>query len=138
MNKTLFRQKSIERISSPEQLNDYLRVTTPTVWVALAAVILLLAALLVWSSVTSIESFAAGIARAEDGVLTVSFDDQEKAQFTKAGMDVSIGGLKAVIHTIGLDDHGNIIAVAKTTLPNGTYEAKVGYDNTQIIDLLLN
>ena len=39
---SLFRQKSIDRVSSPEQLNDYIRVTTPSVWLALIAIILLL------------------------------------------------------------------------------------------------
>ena len=45
----LFRKKSIDRVSSPEQLNDYIRVTTPSVWLVLLAVILLLIGLLIWS-----------------------------------------------------------------------------------------
>ena len=36
---TVFRQKTLERISSPEQLTDYLRVTNPGIWAVLAAVI---------------------------------------------------------------------------------------------------
>ena len=31
----LFRKKSLERISSPEQLNEYVRVSTPSVWLVL-------------------------------------------------------------------------------------------------------
>ena len=38
----LFREKSLETIESPESLNDYLRVTSPGVWIILAAVIALL------------------------------------------------------------------------------------------------
>ncbi len=45
----IFRKKSLERVSSPEQLNDYIRVTTPSVWLVLIAVILLLVGLLAWS-----------------------------------------------------------------------------------------
>ena len=48
----VFRQTSMDRIQSPEQLNDYLRVTDPSVWVLLAAVIVLLAGVLVWGSFT--------------------------------------------------------------------------------------
>ena len=48
----IFRQKSMERLSSPEQLNDYLKVTNPAVWVVLAAVIFLLAGLFIWSFFT--------------------------------------------------------------------------------------
>ena len=46
---SIFRQKSIDRVSSPEQLNDYSRVTSPSVWLVLLAIILLLLGLLAWS-----------------------------------------------------------------------------------------
>ena len=42
MEESLFREKSIERISSPEDLSNYLHVTRPSVWLILAAVILML------------------------------------------------------------------------------------------------
>ena len=45
----LFREKSLETIESPESLNDYLRVTSPGVWLVLAAVIALLRGGIVWS-----------------------------------------------------------------------------------------
>ena len=35
--KSIFRQETLDRISSPEQLSDYLRVTTPGLWVIFAA-----------------------------------------------------------------------------------------------------
>ena len=43
MDNKLFRQSSMDRISSPEELNEYLRVVRPSVWLALAAIIMLLA-----------------------------------------------------------------------------------------------
>ena len=39
MGKTIFRQKSMQKITSPEQMNDYIRVSNPSVWMILAAVI---------------------------------------------------------------------------------------------------
>ncbi len=50
----LFRKKSLERVSSPEQLNDYIRVTTPTVWLVLLALVILLAGILVWGVLGSV------------------------------------------------------------------------------------
>ena len=38
--KPLYRKESLEQIQSPEQLNQYLRVTNPVVWILLSAVIL--------------------------------------------------------------------------------------------------
>ena len=43
MSDQIFRKKSLDRISSPEQLNDYIRVANPGIWMILAAVIILLA-----------------------------------------------------------------------------------------------
>ena len=45
----LFREKSLEAIESPEALNDYLQVTSPSVWLVLAAVILVLIGAVWWS-----------------------------------------------------------------------------------------
>lgn len=45
----IFRKKSIERISSPEQLHDYIRVTTPSVWLVLIAIIILLVGVVIWA-----------------------------------------------------------------------------------------
>ena len=33
-NKSVYRQSSLDRIQSPEQLNSYLRVTNPSAWTA--------------------------------------------------------------------------------------------------------
>ena len=44
----LYREKSLNRVAQPEDLNDYIRVTTPSVWVVLIAIILILAAVLGW------------------------------------------------------------------------------------------
>jgi hypothetical protein len=131
-----FRKESVERVSSPEQLSDYLHVTSPTVWVVLAAVILLLASLFVWSSVTAVESYAAGSAEVRGGVLTLTFDDAEKAQNVEVGMNVSVGDLVTPVLSIGHDENGKLLAVADVSLPDGSYEARVGYRSTKIINML--
>ncbi len=51
----LFRKKSMDRISSPEQLNDYIKVTTPSVWLVLVATIIILVGVLVWSMLGTVE-----------------------------------------------------------------------------------
>lgn len=44
----IFRQKSIDKVSSPEKLDNYIRVTTPSVWITLAAILVLLAGAIIW------------------------------------------------------------------------------------------
>ncbi len=53
--RSIFRKKSIERVSSPEQLNDYIRVTTPSVWLILIAIIILIIGTLIWGVFGRIE-----------------------------------------------------------------------------------
>ncbi len=45
----LFRKKAMDRVQSPEQLNDYIRVTTPSVWLVLIALIILLVGVFAWA-----------------------------------------------------------------------------------------
>ena len=56
MNQSIFRQKSLDRISSPEEIDNYMRVTRPSLWLALGVIILLLAALILWSVTARIEA----------------------------------------------------------------------------------
>ena len=55
VKKSIFRKKSLEQISTPEQLDDYIKVTKPSVWVVLIATILLIAGVLVWAVFGKIE-----------------------------------------------------------------------------------
>ena len=48
MNNGLFRKKSMNKVSSPEKLDEYIRVTTPSVWIALAAMVILLIGVIIW------------------------------------------------------------------------------------------
>ena len=48
MANSIFRKTSLDRVSNPEQLNDYIRVTNPSVWMIMCAVILLLTGVCVW------------------------------------------------------------------------------------------
>lgn len=45
----LFRKKSLEHAQSPEDLREYIRITTPPVWLALLASVVLLLGVLAWS-----------------------------------------------------------------------------------------
>ena len=140
MEQSLFRQKSMDRISSPEQLNDYLRVTSPAVWVILTAIILLLAGLLIWSATATINTYAAGTAEVRDGFMTVRFDDPVFAKNVEQGMEISVDGQKqAVVQSVGTDENGLVFATAATALTDGFYASvRVTYKQTQVLRLLFD
>jgi hypothetical protein len=52
---SIFREKSMDRVTSPEALNDYIRVTTPSVWIILAALVSLLAGMIIWSVIGTVK-----------------------------------------------------------------------------------
>ncbi len=56
----IFRKVSLERLSSPEQLDQLMRVTNPKGWLALGGVILLLIAAVLWGFLGSVPNEAAG------------------------------------------------------------------------------
>lgn len=56
MKESIFRKKSLDRISSPEEIDDYMKVTSPSMWIVLAVIVLLLLAVLFWSITGRIES----------------------------------------------------------------------------------
>ena len=49
--KDLFRKKSLDTVSSPEKLDEYLKVTSPGIWAALAACLAIVVAAVVWMAV---------------------------------------------------------------------------------------
>ena len=49
-------EKKKVHISAPDEISDYMRVTTPGVWLTLAGIVLLLAAALIWSVTGRIET----------------------------------------------------------------------------------
>ena len=68
-NKKIFREKSMEQLSTPEQLTGYLRVTGPGVWVVLTGLVILLACLLVWGVFGRLISTVTAPAEVENGTV---------------------------------------------------------------------
>jgi hypothetical protein len=136
--KNLYREQSLNRVSSPEQLNDYLKVTKPAVWAVLIAVIVLLVGVMIWSSFAYIASSVSGTAKVQDGTMTVYFEDQTFAGRVQEGMSVTVGETASTIVGVGRDMEGNIFAQADTILDNGIYQAKVTYKLTQVFSLLFS
>ena len=52
---SIFRKKSLDHISSPEEIDDYIQVTKPGMWLVLAAIVLMLTAVIIWGIAGEIE-----------------------------------------------------------------------------------
>ncbi len=90
MSNSIFRKSSIDRMNSPEQLNEYIRVARPGVWLVLAAIILLLIGVIVWSIFGSVTSVVDVAVFADGGDGLVCYIPADSAEDIRAGMTVTI------------------------------------------------
>lgn len=90
MNKKIFRQKNVDKLSSPEELNDYIKVTNPGVWMALVAIIVLLAGLCTWAFLGRIDTKVLAVAVTEGNNTTACYVDEDQSQKLKVGQEVYI------------------------------------------------
>lgn len=133
----IFRQKSIDRISSPEQLSDYLKVTTPGIWALLAAIILLLGGLFAWSMVGNLETVADGVAVVENGTAQIMVTDTAYSEIT-SGMTVRIGNDEYSIATVEKDEYGRAVAFAPIDKADGKYDVKIVTESIHPIKFLFD
>jgi hypothetical protein len=95
----IFRKSSLERVSSPEQLNEYIKVSRPSVWLILGAVIILLIGVCVWGVFGTLTSTKHGVMVVQ-GNKADCYVSVEEAKAITPGMEVkvvsSVGTITAV------------------------------------------
>lgn len=99
MNDRLFRKSSIERVNSPEQLNDYIKVANPGVWIILLAVVCLLAGTVIWGVFGTIETKVSSTVIVSDGK-AVCYIAQDDISSVKEGQTVTIDGVEGTISSV--------------------------------------
>ncbi len=157
MDKQIFREKSIKRVSSPEQLGDYVRVSNPGVWMVLVAVIILLIGVCVWGIFGHLDTTLCTVAVCKDGKITCYIPDSDIGS-VKAGMKVTVNDKEYEITAVSpspvcitedMDSYilyvGNLQVgqwvyevSADAELDSGTYQAKIITDSTAPISFVLN
>ena len=158
MENGLFRKKSLERISSPEELHDYMRVTTPRLWMLLAAIAVLLIGFLVFASTANMENTTkikvtvenletsgeegAGATAIYYSSLPMSYKD-----VVEAGMKVRIGNEEGKIDLIAMvnsEEGGQEIELLivmdnpSLSLRDGEYDCELVLESTTPISFLWN
>ena len=133
---TLFRKKAMARISSPENLTGYLRVTSPGMWIILAAVIALLVGVFAWSAVGTLETTVDATAIVQDHTAQIVASGQG-ADGLEAGLPLRVASQEFVIASVDYDEYGRATAQAEVSLPDGTYDATIVVEQTRPIEFLL-
>lgn len=160
MNDKIFRKKVIDRMSSPEQLNDRIKVTNPGVWMILAAIVILLIGICVWGIFGKLETKLTVAAESHDGQ-TVLYVKESDISSVKENMSVSVNDDtdntydilsisqtpvavtdeidEYARHTGGLD-LGEWVYIVQIdgTLPDGVYKAQIVTDSVSPLHFVFN
>ena len=157
MDKSIFRKKSIERISSPEQLGDYIRVSNPSVWIILVAIIVLLAGACIWGIFGTIETKITVPVIAEGGNLT-AYLEEEQAGAVNDSMTITLDDKEYQITGVStkpiqidesFDSYAMHIggfqkgqwvyeAAARSDAADGTYEASIVTESISPMSFVFN
>ena len=157
MNEQLFRKKSIDRVSSPEQLDAYIRVANPGVWLVLIAIAVLLVGVCVWGILGRLDTTVNAVAVCENGAVTLYVKDED-GNGVRAGMEVRIGEDTAAVTAISpmpikaqteLSDYAchmgsfgaeDWVYAVRTdaNLPDGVHSAKIIVESVSPMSFVVN
>jgi len=157
MDDSIFRKKSLERVSSPDSLNHTIRVTQPAVWLLLVALILVLVGFFVWSIFGTLNSTVDAVIVSKDGNIGCYVSEQDASEVA-TGMDVVVGAQVGelgnavdershfaseidsyVVHKGNFDPNEYIYYYEVAgDVPEGTYAGKVITDKINAISFLWN
>lgn len=157
MENKLFRKKSLEKISSPEELHDYMQVTSPRLWMLLSAIAALLVGFIVYASTVTMENTMKIQVDVQFVDFTEEFQEQSGLQnYTlvsaklpasqmnqvDVGMTVRIGKETGKVSFVAIEEN-EITLIIETNknilpLPDGSYDAELVLESTTPISFLWN
>ena len=139
MSEEIFRQKSLDRVKSPENLDDYIRVANPGVWLLLISVIILLAGVCVWGVLGHIDSTVPTTVRVENAQVTCRIAE-ENVSSVRVGLVVKFAETEALI--TGMEEQGEdgclCTLFTGTSLVDGYYDGKVVIESYKPSSFILN
>ncbi len=134
MNNSLFREKSIQKVQSPENLNEYIQVSNPGIWIIMVSITFLLLGLCIWGCFGELRTVVQGKAVSENGVVSFYVFEDNDAEI-KPGMSVELGGRKGTISQVS----DNVCVVEMDELlPSGTYSGEILVESIHPISFLFN
>ena len=155
--KDIFRKKAVDRVNSPEQLNDYIRVTSPSIWMVLAGVICILAGAIVWGIFGNLYTTVDGAGIVYDRNLTVYIRTADRPN-VEEGMTINCNGTTTTVRSVGeqpvrvTQDMGEFVlqtaglqdgewaypVEADTELPDGSYAASIVTEGIHPISFIVH
>ena len=140
MSEEIYRKKSLERIKSPESLNDYVKVSNPAVWLIVIAIAALIIGAIVWGIFGHIDTKVPAKAKVKNGEITCMISDDR----ITGSMLLKVSNEEydfRVPNYYTVDEDTDCVAFvykAKTSLKDGTYNATAIIERTAPITFVFN
>ena len=99
MNKQLFKKSNIDKVSSPEQLHDYVKVANPGLWMIISAIVILLVGVVIWGFIGKIDT-TMSTAIVTDGGNAVIYIGESDIEKLEIGMTIRSEGREYMITDI--------------------------------------
>ena len=132
--RSIFNQKATEKLRSADDLDKHLRVTNPSVWVALVACIALLLGFLAWGVFGSVTTSVSSTGAIVDGK-AMCFLTGENAAKVHAGDAAYVGGEQMTVANVAVvphsrDEAGKVLSsdYLVSTLVSGDWAYQVTFD----------
>jgi|GEM_PF-468033 len=101
-NRQIFNEENLKRMSSPEDLDSYVKVVSPSVWILITAIIVLLAGATVWGFCGRLNTIVYGAAIIKTNKIDLYVNSDASGSIDK-GQTVKINGASYTID--GVDDN---------------------------------
>lgn len=139
MNNSIFREKSIQKVQSPDNLNEYIRVSNPGIWILLVSIVFLLLGLCIWGCFGQLRTVVRSEASCENGVITCLLSDEDAATI-RPGMATQVGGRSGTVAEVNPRSGLNSSCTIETEEPlaDGVYAAEILVEQIRPISFLLN
>lgn len=135
----LFREKSLKKIASPEELDRYIRISRPSIWLILSAIIVLLVGICIWGIFGSLKTTTEVKGLVESGEMISVISSQEGSQ-VQPGMAVYLDDEKVgEVVDVSYNAEGELVAkLSLSNLADGSYTLTIMIENIHPLYFILN
>lgn len=130
MDNSIFRKKSLDSMKSPDNLNDYIKVINPSIWIVFIAAFLLLVGAFVWGTVGTIEDKLPVTVVVKNNSASCDYH-----QSIESGMTVVINSCQGTVSSV---TPFGINLSFDTFIPDGTYEGYIVVGEVSPISFIFN
>lgn len=139
MSEKVFRDKSVAKVKSPDDLNDYIHISNPEVWILLVSIMFLLIGFLCWGIWGQINTSIDVDVLSDNGVVCCYVPANEASK-VKVGMKVTVNEVSGVISGEKTRDNNQKVFDVNMSdnLADGSYQGSIILETIRPISFLVN